>query len=104
MEPADVLEQAADLLESGQVPWNQYGMLKGQDWHPHGACALEVMSKVGGPREVYYLARFQLAEHLAKTHGWTLGVGSWNDARERTLGEVVDAMKQTAKGLRNGAS
>lgn len=119
----EILEKAADLLESGQVQWTQDdGYVQGNEDGYIRACALGAVYLAGEVVEkrqtadgidlivgnmwsdhpcvvVEDLLRKRVPLHSNGNYGT---VESWNDDSQRRLSEVVDLMKATAKDVRNG--
>lgn len=99
-EVAEVLEEAADLYESGTYGWVQ-GMYS--YYPPLGnprRCMLGIIDAAAyklqadrAPQMSFKARRVMNAEigHIA----------NWNDEPERTVDEVVEVLKGTAKDLRN---
>ncbi len=116
---ADILEIAADLYESETVNWCQRAWVRPS---PLGvnACAVGAMSLADGftwqqnvtlgteriigihgsdqLREAVKALEEHLSNEFDTFHG---SIPRWNDADDRTKEEVIEAMKETAKGLRN---
>lgn len=96
---ADVLEQTADKFESDEYNWISFSDLTAAPRGlKQGKCAAMGIRRVAG-RE-----NFDTGTKALTAMGDHLGVDSvveWNDAPGRTRQEVIDAMKETAKGLRN---
>jgi len=112
-EPADVLEAAADLLES--KGWQQGAFDNAVNPDDSTAfCALGAIRAVTGYslakrnyirdgdyalyRERY---RYTLQASVALGAKVGLDVPAWNDRPGRTAEEVIDVMKHVAKDLRN---
>lgn len=104
---ADLLEAAADALESGRIVWAKYSDRKRIP--AYGSCALETLDVVAGElmpqereRKWAVIDGADKAVSLHVTHGMgRQHLTSWNDADARTLDEVIQAFKETAKELRN---
>lgn len=109
-EPADVLEAAANLLES--KGWGQGEFMNAID--PDDAtkfCAVGAIRTVTGYSlagrrdEDYAVYRKRYACSLQANVALGDKVGTdvvhWNDQPGRTAEEVIDALKQTAKDIRN---
>lgn len=123
MEPADLLEKAAELIET-------VGHIKGQavKYGPHNThlayCATGAIWEAAGLRDLSnnrfpHLPSVEYAANLAalaamasflEPHETELllsninpgvRIVNWNDAEERTADEVIDLMKHAAKDLRN---
>jgi hypothetical protein len=99
MTPADALEKAAELVRAGWIQGDYYDDAETQ------FCAMGALSKACGERNLLEgvgigsplpLARAALVEQVG-----TALVTVWNDHPERTQDEVVEAMLQAAKILRN---
>jgi hypothetical protein len=122
VEPAEILEKAADLYESEQIDWCQ-GQAYGLSW-PKGmvsACAMGAIYLASGykirgggyvvnnPREVAAHDSFRQGRRAIHELEIFLDpecsrtVAGWNDQPERTKEEVIQAMKDCAKDLRNKA-
>ena len=120
---ADLLETAADKLESGE-----YGWTRGRTFgHRNEVCAIGALAKATElplsdmlrPREIPKLlkAAEALVEHVrprveaalrdqAQEHGIhdsVYGVTVWNDRVAEDVTEIVEGMKVAAKDLRNRA-
>jgi hypothetical protein len=110
---AEILEKAADLYRSETVDWCQ-GQWINSDNEQLTMCAegalllaagfsfeeIVMLSDTGVSNVVKHDdwngARMRLHIHL------NASVFGWNDRRERTKQDVIDAMEATAKDLRNG--
>lgn len=116
MEPAEILEKAADLLESGEAVWTQEdGYFDRLDDGRLACCMMGAVYWVEGTlangesfihftvEEIPPVA--VKAESALKRHLGLLeldqNVETWNDAPGRTLPEVIDALKLAAKDARN---
>lgn len=115
---AEILEKAADLLESGNMGWSQNRryLTCTRDGGTKG-CAMGAVYMAADCAELrqYEDGRFSwvlnfrggkildvdLAELLLKQKVQTATVEEWNDHKDRTLGEVVDLLKGVAKDARN---
>lgn len=108
---ADLLEKAADALESGRIQWGKYGI----DLHkpPGTMCAAETIVQVGRemgmehvdlyhPSIVVDQAQGLVSLHVTKGRD-RQHLTAWNDTQARTLDEVIQAFKETAKDIRNQA-
>ena len=101
---ADVLEKAADMLESGEIDWCQRVAFQYQrgliNPDPVAACSAGAVAlaanRLGGS-SVSTVAAAQLAAREA----WGQELTRWNDHPDRTKEEVINFFKQTAKALRN---
>jgi len=101
-EVADVLEQAADLIET--VGWIQGSEEQRDNGIVIGYCAIGAMRAVN-------CGILSATEHALGNWLWGLpnhviihrGVANWNDQPGRRAAEVIDAMKSCAKDLRNEA-
>jgi len=102
----DVLEQAADLIET--VGWTQgsrrkhdYGITGGIT----GYCAIGAMQAVNESLWITAEEVFKdwLTSSWPKSMLYLRYVARWNDFPGRTAAEVIDAMKSCAKDLRNEA-
>lgn len=95
-ETADILEQAADLIEN-------VGHCKGKLWEfrspnyatPVAYCIRGAINTVGRNIDSVHAA----LQFLDKDAGGSIVV--WNDARERTAAEVIDMLRRCAKNVRN---
>lgn len=110
-EAADILEQAADLLETvGHCKGFSRAYSKGgHDLRVIGYCAtgaLREMADKAGSYLPLVAAHEALAARLpadfCPDSNVTTRIITWNDAHVRTPSEVIDLMKETAKDLRNG--
>lgn len=103
VEPADILEKAAELYESGQATWVPHGKGEGD-----ALCALQCLSKasmMGRSQEICdiiaHLGFGDVAKKALKSYVGE-AVTSWNDSLDPGSQEiVVDALKAAAKNLRN---
>jgi hypothetical protein len=84
---ADVLDDAADLLERGQ--WIQHLESDGQG----GRCAFGAIEAVA-PSRVYACCAESVLLHTVDRSG---NIASWNDAPGRTKQQVLDAFRAAAK-------
>lgn len=122
---AELLEKAADGFESGRYYWTK-GKYHRMVYGTHAYCSMGALAHENGQEdkqlgiemEPVRIAARALADQVNPSHGlpiWQGGGGivvGWNDhviwddelriTRERTKQEVIDAMKQAAKDLRNG--
>lgn len=107
MTPADVLEQAADLIEN--VGWVQgTDMMVNAFREPTRFCAVGACAHVirhGTSNSVVNQSALYMAstKALSVTLGGsgTASVARWNDAPEQTREGVVEGLRQAAKDLRN---
>lgn len=113
---AEVLERAADLYESEQIDWCQGAPYRISWGKKLSACAMGALYLASGhniqlengsvavnDNGVLYASGHSAARALGAfldDDRWT--VAGWNDAGRRTKQEVIDAMKECAKELRNG--
>jgi hypothetical protein len=89
-----VLLDAAELLETE-------GWIKGSMQNQHGFCMIgAVMAAANQPIIVFAIAKGPAGEALdqlkIKTNDST--IWGWNDHPERTKQEVIDMLRETAKG------
>lgn len=102
---AEVLEQAADLLESEKIGWcqNQYIGRWGQKIN---ACAVGAILLVTGmPVETYCMGGNEVDDLTSIISLAVLNdedVEHWNDKYGRTKEEVIDLFRDSAKKFRNG--
>ena len=101
---AELLEKAADALESGRIQWGKYTGYK----KPLGTmCAEETLAIVAMEEShlglVISPACWAVSRHVTKGRNAN-HLTAWSDTEARTLDEVVQAFKETAKDLRNEAS
>lgn len=116
LQVAEVLEKAADLYESEQYEWCQMTLAQ-YDKSPvrqlvslcaSGALAIASGYWDGRVTNSDLTSAYQDAYNalkwavLEKADGFT--VEGWNDRANRTKQEVIDTMKETAKGIRNAHS
>ena len=99
-EVADVLDEAASLYESGTYGWVQ-GMYS---YDPPGAkpkrCMLAILEVATSRLD--YLDAIAMRARARKVIGVEIGhIPTWNDHHERTLDDVIEILKGTAKDLRN---
>lgn len=112
-DPADILDQAATVLETNGWCQNEWwaGYQEGPSaspWEPGKACCLSTALAVamGQPSRSVSLhmlmgeraAAVALADHLALR--FPAQLLEWNDHPSRTLEQVVTAMRDTAAALR----
>lgn len=117
-DPADLLEQAADALESGRVGWMRGDIgfrTPGSDrGHEAMACAIGTLRHVafGSPRmaglvsplAAEFRAYLSLEDRAISAMGFPGGtseLASWNDSEANQKEDVIDLMKHAAKDLRN---
>lgn len=93
---ADVLNRAADLLESGEWGWCQGGARIGDGLCMLGAVAAAVGRVPAGKGiDLDHDARYVAArEALAANNS---GLGTWNDVLGRTKAEVVARLREAAR-------
>lgn len=96
---ADILEHAADLIDT-------YGHLKGRTGNRDiGFCLVGAIHAAVCDYERHDQrtpSRVPLIYLVANHVGFDrLAITRWNDASERTHGEVTDALRHTAKDIRN---
>lgn len=113
---AQILEAAADGLESGRYGWTRGAMMHRHNGSVHhcavGALAHETLALRGllpegecGHHEdalefrPLRKAEAALATHLGMAPRW--GTTVWNDDGARTKQQVIEALKEVAKDLRN---
>lgn len=109
---ATVMEHAAEMLETGELAWIQ-NRLKDYTYESGGAIKEVVGACLIGSIDhaIEKLYGRQWKAHiypktepaLEKVTGRKI-LARWNDALDRTMPEVVDALKQAAKDLRNSAN
>jgi hypothetical protein len=103
--PADILEEVADLYESGEIGWTQHAFRRTRLAHPNSYCLIGSMRHRLLDAQKSYGLEYEFA--LKYLHGYIRenghgpGVDDWNDMPGRTLDEVVDLLKTVAKDLRN---
>jgi hypothetical protein len=98
VEVAEVLEAAADLYESGALRWRQGAYGSGQDRCFIGALDVAAV-KVGGNVKVDGMVHPRVDTVIISRIG--TNIPDWNDHPERTLDQVIELLKTTAKDLRN---
>lgn len=126
IEIAEALEKAADLYESEEIDWCQLKNYKVRDGNL-SACAQGAIYLAVGAHQIlqrYFGDRAELFAQSADEEDWRnrilkgdmvigalakslYGEGEadvpfFNDTQGRTKQEVIDAMKNCAKDLRNG--
>lgn len=112
-DPADILEAAADLLETkgwtkGAYHRDMYNESDDDDGqHAASYCAAGAIRRVTGcydftraRRESFVNRATDIEKMLAREVG-ELTLPGWNDKPERKRDEVIDLMKEVAKDLRN---
>jgi hypothetical protein len=96
---AEVLDKAAEVLERDGWCQSNFENKAGE------RCAVgalrQASRELDGIISFRIEARTALAEYLEIS---SLDVIEWNDTRGRTAAEVIDALKHTAKNLRNEAT
>lgn len=109
MDPADVLEQAADLVET--VGWTQGSYLRTDhgDGTAVGYCTMGACRQVLRIPEDDIVMGFRTPAYVAAIHALIKQVNDpniigWNDTPDRTRDEVIEALRLAAKDLRNEAS
>lgn len=109
---ANVLEKAADLLESGEMGWCQHFPYKYREVNgvldvskPAAACSAGLLALASGPLGNHAEKEAALtAADDASVKRHNMGLVRWNDNPHRTKEEVIDFFKQVAKDLRNEAT
>ena len=106
-EVADLLEQVADRFQSGVYKWRQKAVGAYGTYCTIGALAYVATGNASLFQGVLVQAA---AEAIMKHLGWvtpssvpTGQVAWWNDKPSRTVDQVIEALKATAKDLRNEA-
>ena len=104
--PADILEEVADLYESGEIGWTQHAFRRTRLAHPNSYCLIGSMRhRLLDNQCLSYGLEYEYALNCLRDYirenGHGLSVDDWNDMFGRTLGEVVDLLKHVAKDLRN---
>lgn len=89
MTPADVLDAAADLLESD-------GWIQGEEQTEHGRCVVGAL--VGSVGEEASLRTFCAAHDLLAVRVGPVPL--WNDEPERTADEVIETLRKVAAEAR----
>lgn len=113
LQAAETLEKAADLYRSETVDWCQ-GQWINSDNEQLTVCAEGALLLASGfsVGEIVTLSDTGVSDWM-KHHRWNAArmelhvhlnasVFGWNDRRERTKQDVIDAMEATAKDIRNG--
>lgn len=92
---ADVLDAAADEVLAG---WRQFGYGD----HTLNNGNVSALGAIMRSSRLHNVSWFEYAVHLEVHMGISnlSGVFKWNDAPDRTAGEVADAMRSCAKSLR----
>ena len=104
--PADILEEVADLYESGEIGWTQR-RFRDFDFDNERAsyCLIGSMRHRLLDNQKSYDLDHEIAlkhlENYVRDNGHGLSIDDWNDMYGRTLEEVVDLLKHVAKDLRN---
>lgn len=111
---ADIMEQAANLLESGQLDWCQEhlamttegsSLLGASSPTVVAVCAVGALDRAflsqKEPEQHYASQGYRLAAFRAAQRTWGKSLPDWNDEPGRTKEEVIDFLKQAAKDLRN---
>lgn len=98
-----ILDDAADLFDTGQLRWIQGGESDGVG----GACMAHAMCIASGYEYGTandYLCNtfisFMNARQYAGIHLEELSVARWNDTPGRTIAEVIDKLRDLAKQYR----
>ena len=109
---ADVLFRAADRVQfqgwtqgtyardAGGVPVRA-GHPDAAQWCVRGALKVDAPSPYWLHKTLYTFAGYLIAASGPRVD--SVNVMAWNDDRERTAGEVADAMRRCAKGLLEAA-
>ena len=109
---AEILEKAADLLESAELGWVR-GVERQSGHDEHGkpkmfVCARGALGVAAGQLSLQHLealdAECSVEKMLRLKFGFYTGVPAWNDGVALNVAEVIDMFKETAKRLRNGES
>jgi hypothetical protein len=95
---AGLLEDVADCFESGRLAWIQHEIGDGVST----ACLAGGMDYCANQLDAVQAWRVSVAAgwYLRRYIG-DLSIARWNDVHGRTVGEVIDALKGTAKHIRN---
>lgn len=113
MEPADILEQAADVIDT--LGWVRGTYMEEDASGVAGYCAIGACRKAAGvPMAdglMYELILNEEANFVAYTRAISalsvylgkLSIAPWNDSFTRKQSDVTDALRETAKDLRNKA-
>ena len=90
------LEATADAFETGKMTWAQKSFSEGTN-----ACIMVGLDRISTVPNF----RFEANEAIYRVLGvnGSCAVFKWNDEPGRTVGEVIDVLKQAAKDLRNEA-
>jgi len=103
---ADILEEVADLYESGEIGWTQR-RFRDFDFDNERAsyCLIGSMRHrlldVQKSYDMEHEAALVYLRNYIERSGLGLSIDDWNDQFGRTLDEVVDLLKTVAKDLRN---
>jgi len=116
LQAADLLERTADAFESGQLGWCKGRMVDAEG----NVCAAGALRKMSGRWETIPLPHDRRARELAEQHvppiprlklsptdGWVeivqeSNLAIWNDNVARSVSDVIELFKHTAKEIRNG--
>ena len=98
---ADILEQTAEKFETGEYKWfgGDVERTMGDQICADMAINKTVRMTLGGFEQNMNLAR--AAGGALMSHVDSYSIPRWNDTPGRTLDEVIQALKETAKELRN---
>lgn len=118
---AEVLEEAADLLESGRLDWvkGRLAAISSDRTQVTGVCAIGALVYLTKgednllPDGIWWGIADKVEEQFDRVKDAVRGVigpsagpgyrsiADWNNDPERVIGDVIDAFKVAAKGLRN---
>ncbi len=102
VEVAEVLEEAVRLYESGEYGWVKGMYLYAPPGQTPKRCFLGILDiaafNVGNTVTKYDLVHPEIVKFIISKIG---SIPLWNDHPERTLDQVIELLKTTAKDLRN---
>jgi hypothetical protein len=103
-EVADVLERAADLIETvGHCKRRHWEFISPNYGTRTAYCAIGAITAVSSGRPYMHALWALRTEIYGPPEGWApyQTIPAWNDAPERTAAEVIDMLRQAAKTVRN---
>lgn len=104
-EDADILEKAADIIETVGWTRERFTAYDGASLEPIGHCALGAIAVASGLAhndDMDTVYEYPAARALRKKIPDYWDIAYWNDHSTTSMSDVVDTMKLTAKELRNG--
>ena len=101
---ADLLEVTGNAFESGELEWGQGAARSWRGKDPNGNiqwayCLIGGLSQRNHHNVSIWEVTGAVSRHLGLMD--QTFIASWNDSADRTVDEVIDALKGTAKDIRN---